>query len=277
MNPMTARPTVIPLQATEQLVDALNGAVELEGDASSRIEFLLHRLQALVNRQTRCALWSIQDLARQPAPRITSRTVVRPAFEDGPLGAIEQAQQVFDECVPINQIMLRGVLERIRTPVTIIASGAGPQEWFDSVLVGRFLGQMGYVDCIMSMWAATEDRAMCLLCHRRAADPPFGENDVALVSLMLRAAAPIVDRELFRAAPPIQSDELSQREREILLMLLAGESEKEIAARLHRSVHTVHTFVGQLHRRFNVSSRGELMALFVDKAVIASIRQELPA
>jgi DNA-binding CsgD family transcriptional regulator len=172
--------------------------------------------------------------------------------------------------------MVRGVLKNIRSPVTLIASGAGSKQWFHSVLLEQFLKQIGYVDCIVSMWAATDDRAMVLVCHRREIDPPFTESDVTLVSLMLRAAAPIVDRELFSTSSPIQLEELSQREREILLMLLSGDSEKEIAASLHRSVHTVHTFVSQLHKRFNVSSRGELMALFVDKAVIASIRQELP-
>jgi DNA-binding CsgD family transcriptional regulator len=92
---------------------------------------------------------------------------------------------------------------------------------------------------------------------------------------MLRAVAPIVDRDLFRSGWPAPLEELSAREREVLLMLLAGDSEKEIAENLHRSAHIVHTFVGQLHKHFNVSSRGELMALFVDQAVVASIRQHL--
>ncbi len=274
---MSPKPSLITVKATEQLVDALNHAVELESGPSSQIEFLLHRLQTLLGRQTRCALWLINELERQPAPRITSRTVVRPSFDDGPIGALEEAQQALDESAPLSQMMVRKVLQNIRTPVTPIVSDAGAKEWFETVLVPRHLGPIGYADCITSMWAATDDRAIFLVVHRRHVDPPFSEKDTTLVSLMLRAVAPIVDREIFRRRTPELHAEMSPREREILLMLLAGDSEKQIAANLHRSVNTVHTFVRQIYRHFGASSRGELMAHFVDKAVLASMRETTPA
>jgi DNA-binding CsgD family transcriptional regulator len=274
---MTARSTFIPIQATEQLVDALNSAVELDGGAASRIDFLLHRLQGLLNRPTRCALWLIDELTRQPAPRITFRTVVLPSVDDSPLGSIEDAQHAIDQSAPLSTVMVESVLANIRTPVTLIVSQGAPKEWFDSVLVPNHLKPMGYADCIASMWAATDNLAIFLIVHRRDTDPAFTEKDCDLVSLMLRAAAPIVDREIFRRTLPVPHEDLSDREREVLLLLLAGDSEKEIANALSRSIHTVHTFVRQLYRHFNVSSRGELMALFVDKAVLATIREDLPA
>jgi DNA-binding NarL/FixJ family response regulator len=94
---------------------------------------------------------------------------------------------------------------------------------------------------------------------------------------MLRAAAPIVDREIFHKSVPEHIEQLTPREREILLLLLAGESEKQIAAQLSRSINTVHTFVRQIYRQYEVSSRGELMSLFVDRAVLESLRQTAPA
>lgn len=54
---------------------------------------------------------------------------------------------------------------------------------------------------------------------------------------------------------------LPPRLREVLTMLLAGDSEKQIARQLAISPHTVHSHVKRLHRRFNVSSRGELLAI----------------
>jgi len=42
--------------------------------------------------------------------------------------------------------------------------------------------------------------------------------------------------------------------------LLAGQSEKEVAGALQLSPHTVHVYVKALYRRFNVSSRAELLA-----------------
>jgi len=56
---------------------------------------------------------------------------------------------------------------------------------------------------------------------------------------------------------------LSPRLAQTLERLLAGDSEKEIAARLRRSPNTVHVYVKELYRRFEVNSRGELLSRFV--------------
>lgn len=56
---------------------------------------------------------------------------------------------------------------------------------------------------------------------------------------------------------------LPPRLRRVLAHLLQGESEKQVAARLELSPHTVHEYVKQLYRRLGVSSRSELMARWV--------------
>ena len=58
-------------------------------------------------------------------------------------------------------------------------------------------------------------------------------------------------------------DGMSPRMRQTLNRLLAGDSEKEIAALFGLSRHTVHVYVKKLYRRFGVCSRGELFARFV--------------
>ncbi len=60
-------------------------------------------------------------------------------------------------------------------------------------------------------------------------------------------------------------DEMSDREREVLARLLEGDSEKEAGLILKISRHTVHDHVKQIYRRLKVSSRGELLALFVNR------------
>lgn len=62
---------------------------------------------------------------------------------------------------------------------------------------------------------------------------------------------------------PDQTAGLSPRHVQTLQYLLSGDSEKEIAARLGVSPHTVHVYVKGLYRHFNVASRGELTARFV--------------
>jgi DNA-binding CsgD family transcriptional regulator len=59
---------------------------------------------------------------------------------------------------------------------------------------------------------------------------------------------------------------LSDAQRKVLRLLLQGTSEKEAAAALHISYHTVHTHVKEIHRELGVRSRGELMALCLSEA-----------
>jgi DNA-binding CsgD family transcriptional regulator len=56
---------------------------------------------------------------------------------------------------------------------------------------------------------------------------------------------------------------LTPRQRETLLCLLEGDSEKMVAARLGLSSSTVHEYVKAIYRHFRVSSRAELMAYFL--------------
>ena len=55
------------------------------------------------------------------------------------------------------------------------------------------------------------------------------------------------------------------RLREILGLLLAGDGEKQIAAKLKLSRHTVHQYVKAIYKHFEVSSRGELLAMWVKR------------
>lgn len=57
---------------------------------------------------------------------------------------------------------------------------------------------------------------------------------------------------------------LSPRQTEVLDFLLTGQSEKEIAASLGLTVHTIHGYVKDVFRLLRVHSRHELMALWIE-------------
>ena len=63
--------------------------------------------------------------------------------------------------------------------------------------------------------------------------------------------------------PSLPGEGLAPRLRQTLQRLLAGDSEKQIAARLGVSPHTVHVYVKSLYRHYGACSRGELLARFV--------------
>jgi DNA-binding NarL/FixJ family response regulator len=58
---------------------------------------------------------------------------------------------------------------------------------------------------------------------------------------------------------------LSPRQREVLSCLLAGDTLKEAALKLGLSEHTVGDYVKQVYKHFSVSSRAELLALFISR------------
>jgi DNA-binding CsgD family transcriptional regulator len=68
-----------------------------------------------------------------------------------------------------------------------------------------------------------------------------------------------------RAHSPIQGMSMAPRLRQTLDLLLLGDGEKQIAGKLKLSPHTVHQYVKAVYKRLNVSSRAELLALWVRK------------
>jgi DNA-binding CsgD family transcriptional regulator len=58
---------------------------------------------------------------------------------------------------------------------------------------------------------------------------------------------------------------LTPRQRQVLLRLIKGDTEKEIAHTLSISIHTVHVYVKAVYRRYNVRSRGELLSQWIDR------------
>ena len=96
--------------------------------------------------------------------------------------------------------MLRTVLRTLRTPCTTILSEASDQQWFEDVLVRKLMTLTGTVDCIVSMWASSEDHAIFLIVHRNADDPGFRTEETTMASLMLRAVAPFADRAMAQRA-----------------------------------------------------------------------------
>jgi two-component system, NarL family, response regulator NreC len=63
---------------------------------------------------------------------------------------------------------------------------------------------------------------------------------------------------------------LTPREREILQMLGEGNSNKEVAAKLNLSLHTVETHRGNLLEKLNLHSTAELILYAVRKGIVAT-------
>jgi DNA-binding CsgD family transcriptional regulator len=98
--------------------------------------------------------------------------------------------------------------------------------------------------------------------YRRLQEPPYGKRERAIVHAMFQQID-WMHRSVVQAAALVSATELSQREREVLMRVLAGESRKTIAATLHVSLHTVADHLKQIYRKLGVKTRAGLMAKFI--------------
>lgn len=64
----------------------------------------------------------------------------------------------------------------------------------------------------------------------------------------------------FKPTPAVQSDLLSERERDVVHAIVDGLGDKQVAARLGLSVETVRTYVKRVYKKLQVSSRTELIS-----------------
>lgn len=130
--------------------------------------------------------------------------------------------------------------------------------WYRSSHVQDFRRVARVDSCIYSA-VRSEAGDTCISIHRPWGAKPFSERERVLVDVFhnecrwLHAPSRTIEGALLRGLAP--------RLRETLSALARGLSEKEVAAELAISRHTVHEYVKSLHRHFGVSSRSELLAL----------------
>jgi DNA-binding CsgD family transcriptional regulator len=97
---------------------------------------------------------------------------------------------------------------------------------------------------------------------RRVGERDFSPRDRAVAREAMAAVASLVGGPLARFADPSPAD-LSPRAREVLRCLLEGDGDKQIAARLGLSTHTVNQYSKVVFRHFRVRGRAELLARWV--------------
>jgi DNA-binding CsgD family transcriptional regulator len=98
--------------------------------------------------------------------------------------------------------------------------------------------------------------------HRRNGRPAFSSRERALVEMLFQQVA-------WLHSTPTEASLtgglalLSPREREVMCLLLDGQTRKDVARQLMLSTHTVADYFKQIYAKLDVSSRAELMARFI--------------
>ncbi len=150
-------------------------------------------------------------------------------------------------------------------------------QWYRSEHVQRFRRTSGVDSFIVSLrplpWM-NRDHIIYLL--RGWGEPPLSLRHQRIVELFHDELVIMLQRDVHNArADPLPAT-LSPRLRQTLQLLLAGHAEKQIAARMTLSRHTVHQYIRNLYRRVNVCSKAELLAKLLAKAPAGRMTFDIP-
>lgn len=98
----------------------------------------------------------------------------------------------------------------------------------------------------------------------RSSTPKFGVQERDIVLTALSGLGPLCLRLAMSYGALESQARLTPRERETLIHLLAGLSEKEIAVEMELTQRSAHQNVVSVYRKLNISSRAGLMAAWMD-------------
>ena len=141
----------------------------------------------------------------------------------------------------------------------------GHESWESSTsyqLVHRPLGVDHALWCYRSMPRGHGDEFNALQLQRAPRRRDFSARDRSLVREVQAALTPMIGGPLARFVDPTPVG-LAPSVRRVLACLLEGDGDKQIAARLRLSLHTVNEYTKAIYRHFGVRSRPELLARWI--------------
>lgn len=133
--------------------------------------------------------------------------------------------------------------------------------WHGSEIYNDYLKPAGIDGKIMSVCTLPGNSGMShlLTLKRPPGEREFSAREMRLVHLFHHELNQALGAKLVSPSP-VTVEVLPPRLRQVLACLAEGDGEQQVARRLGISAHTVHEHVKRLHRRFGVSTRGELLA-----------------
>jgi DNA-binding CsgD family transcriptional regulator len=140
-----------------------------------------------------------------------------------------------------------------------------PPEWFDGPFYRQYYLDNGHDDALYVASPINRDAESYFGLFRARGRPRFSEAERDLVAYALRGLKWFHRRLLLGHGLLIADTPLTPVERQVLQGLLAGLSEKQIAARSERGFHTTHEYVRAIYRKFGVNNRAGLMALWLGR------------
>ena len=138
--------------------------------------------------------------------------------------------------------------------------------WFNSRFYRRYYTDHGQIDAIWAGCPVNADTELYFGIFRALGKPLFSEEDRDLAGAILRGLKWFYRQLLLSYGLGIARESLTETERAVLQRLLSGETEKQAAKGLDQSPNTTHVHVKSIYRKFGISNRASLMALWLNRS-----------
>ncbi len=162
----------------------------------------------------------------------------------------------------INDDPAMPVWRQIKAPLATRARQhlAPDKAWDRSVIVNDYFRRTDSNEMLLSCCPVIANTHLLINLWRMVREQPFSDRDTQLVALITEEISPLL--RTGRLAPLSAGvTVLSPRLRQVADMLCSGMTEREVAAALGTSVHTVHNQARTIYRTLRISSRNQLIAL----------------
>lgn len=138
-------------------------------------------------------------------------------------------------------------------------------EWFESDFYRTFYLDHGQVDAIWAGCPLNADTEIYFGVYRALGHPMLAEEERDRVGAILRGLKWFYRQLLLSYGFGIANESLTDTERAVLQRLLTGQAEKVVAQQLAQSPNTTHVHVKTIYRKFGITNRAMLMALWLGR------------
>ncbi|OYX63129.1 MAG: helix-turn-helix transcriptional regulator [Sphingomonadales bacterium 32-64-17] len=205
----------------------------------------------------RFASASSDDPMRGWRPRTVSAHNHLPLAEDVMQRAFAAMDRGEPDVTTIRNVELAGQYR-----VLLLKDLATP-EWFESASYRNHYLRLGRKDSIWAGIPVNDEVEVQIGLHRGLDQDNFSASDAEVVSRTVRGLKWFYRLQMLGEGIGIASAPITPTEGTVLSGVLQGLSEKRIAAANDESPHTTHDHIKSIYRKYGVSSRTALMALWL--------------
>lgn len=200
------------------------------------------------------------DLLDGWRPRLVRMLKPRPAFSASVNSRVDKLMKA--ESNLASQVAIAG-----NEPfLARLLAEALPAHWFEGEFYKRHYLDIGHADQLSARCAINADVRTHLFLYRGPDRPRFTPAIKQPFTIALRGLRWFQYRFLLSHGIHVASAPLTTAERKVLLALLGGDNEKQIAQAVGSSQNTVHVHVKSIYHKFAVRNRAALTALWLGQS-----------